>query len=378
MCPVQDSFTNTNNYHEFYDLGSFQIFFKDHLYNTNTIQDCIFHFPYIHKDVVDKVELLRNENRIWNFKNCLFERVFYVGEPEEIQTLDFTSCVFVEGFKIEATENIESLFFQNSRIYEELEISGCSIKLFFGLYSIVEGNLNISGCGSKSDFNFNSFDIYKELYINNSHFQNLKINQMNIGLSCKIDSVVIAQFFSIFKSKFSLLTMSNVFVEHGHLLMEETEIIKLNRGTAQIIKREAYNSYNTILALEYKSREYEEYRKELKWSGDCGKKLLLFFNKWSNNYGLNWGKGILFIIEWWVLCFSIFIMLRDGIGTNFIWIDPKYIEEAVNYLWILNGISGFSVNEDFSWFLVCFFILGKIMIGYGIYQTIAAFRKYAK
>ena len=103
---------------------------------------------------------------------------------------------------------------------------------------------------------------------------------------------------------------------------------------------------------------------------------ILYLNKWSNSHGNNFLKGILFTLAMWFVFFSWFIITRDGIGKNFIWTDGQYLKEAVNYLWIFNGIEEIVKNNSVTWKNIIPYFLGKILITYGIYQTIAAFRKY--
>ncbi len=70
------------------------------------------------------------------------------------------------------------------------------------------------------------------------------------------------------------------------------------------------------------------------------------------------------------------IMLRDGIGKTFIWSDENYRKEAINFLWQFSSLD--ILDNSYSWATILIFIISKILIIYGIYQTIAAFRKYGK
>ena len=71
-------------------------------------------------------------------------------------------------------------------------------------------------------------------------------------------------------------------------------------------------------------------------------------------------------------------MAKDGIGSTFIWLDPIYLKQAISYFWLFNGMEGLDELSSTSWLEIIPFLLGKIFIGYGIYQTISAFRKYGQ
>ena len=111
---------------------------------------------------------------------------------------------------------------------------------------------------------------------------------------------------------------------------------------------------------------------------------MLYLNKWSNNYGRSWIRGIFFTLLIGMIVFGalssntnlIFKFEKVGV-ENFIHDFIKIInildlkpfdDENENYL--------FSESKDWVFYLILF--IGRIFIGYGYYQTIQAFRKYGK
>lgn len=66
--------------------------------------------------------------------------------------------------------------------------------------------------------------------------------------------------------------------------------------------------------------------------------------------------------------------------SQWIFFNPTYWKEVIGYLWLPN-LDDFKVllndNNVSVWSYSCF-IIGKIFIAFGIYQTISAFRKYGK
>ena len=213
-----------------------------------------------------------------------------------------------------------------------------------------------------------------------------------------------------------------------------------DRKTARLLKDSAFKSGNNIDGLNYKAKEMALYQKELtsgnylreisrsifltiiavwiiynthqfyivsfsyvillaftwtsvsKWFTNrsifkslmslfkaypVGEFFLLNLNTISNKNGLSWSRGMLFTFLAWILFYGLFIMSRDGIGNEFFLSIEANREGFINYLWLPSGLKDlFNDNKTTSWLTSSIFILGKIAITYGIYQTITAFRKY--
>ncbi|GIM55405.1 pentapeptide repeat-containing protein [Capnocytophaga cynodegmi] len=109
-------------------------------------------------------------------------------------------------------------------------------------------------------------------------------------------------------------------------------------------------------------------------------RVLLWFNKNSNDFGTNWMVGVNFTLFVGLITYLLvlipltdkldFIPDFEGIGYFL-----KYYGELLNPMsW--NSIKPFG-QELNNWQYIVSFI-GRIFIGYGYYQTIQAFRKYGK
>ncbi|HFK5599043.1 TPA: hypothetical protein ACG0AT_003627, partial [Elizabethkingia anophelis] len=115
-------------------------------------------------------------------------------------------------------------------------------------------------------------------------------------------------------------------------------------------------------------------------------KILLQLNKRSNNFGSSWLKAVWFTLK--VSLFGFFVLLF----VNTFLIDSGYKYEInLNSKWaslqeILKEWLRFTFSFDLrsyqnyesNGFLLFVFFFFKIFIGYGVYQTIAAFRKHSK
>jgi hypothetical protein len=160
-----------------------------------------------------------------------------------------------------------------------------------------------------------------------------------------------------------------------------------DRNTARLLKHEAKKINNVISALAYYRVEMHIHFKKLRyWQVDDF--LSLSLNYLSNNFGLSWLRGIAFTVVSGLVFFALFVMCRDGFG--FFWQpqwdcllnNESFWGEFINFFWLPTGFTSLIHSNEFSFkiagggFGATFFILGKVFIAYGIYQIIAAFRKY--
>lgn len=192
-----------------------------------------------------------------------------------------------------------------------------------------------------------------------------------------LENILFETTLSFNSARIDNIKLNNVLFVRNPLALSGTDITHIaDEYTARILKHEASKDSNNFLALELRAEEMKKHGEKLKWFKNPFEKFVFWLNKKSNTYGLNWQKGILFTLIIWFLFFSAFILIRDGWGDTFIWTDPEYLNEAVNYFWIFNGMQGLSPQTN--WCEILPFFLGKIFIAYGIYQTITAFRKHGQ
>ncbi|MDQ0965419.1 multidrug transporter EmrE-like cation transporter [Flavobacterium sp. W4I14] len=155
-----------------------------------------------------------------------------------------------------------------------------------------------------------------------------------------------------------------------------------HRENYRQLKQAMEKQGNRSAALLYKSREMHYLRKETSWGWD---KILLNLNYISNNHGLSWIRGIFFTLTISLLMYIIFeISLKSSLFS----FSLKYTFTQTRYA-IHVGIDSFSeflasfplyksqLEQADGWKAFLVIMLARIFVGYGVYQTIAAFRKYA-
>jgi hypothetical protein len=106
-------------------------------------------------------------------------------------------------------------------------------------------------------------------------------------------------------------------------------------------------------------------------------RVLLWFNRWSNNYGRSYLSGALFTLVFGWLFFYLSIL---GTSIFEFQINPanwNFLEGLTYYAQFLLPTHNVNyIEENASWVFYVFDFIGRIVVGYGIYQTIQAFRKY--
>jgi hypothetical protein len=187
-------------------------------------------------------------------------------------------------------------------------------------------------------------------------------------------------------------------IEKGVYFLDAT-IQNSNRETWRIIKHEFIKQNNKIESLNYHALEMEEYEKELfgekkilKFAfsrfirdfyqvfkkGNRTNKFVIFTNRISNGFNLLPFRGVAFTLASTLISYLLFIYvvkLENNIELDY---STKYIEvnfkQAFQFLNITDW-KYYPFSLKYNWaYGVLFF--GRIIISYGIYQTVQAFRKY--
>lgn len=254
--------------------------------------------------------------------------------------------------------------FNNSN-FSNLTLTNCdflSTTLFQKCKNIESANLKFAACEFKGyvlfdNSNFNSFEIIHSFFERKVSFDSFETNNMKLH---QVSFEKVAYFDDLNKSN-------------------KKAIENWDRKTLRAIKRELTNSHNQIDYLRFKAYELNAYKKEVdKNSLNWKDTFILYFNQESNNFGLDWTKGTIFIFQWSFFFYIIYIVSYSYFANDINCI-PRIDDFLVNYLKFLNPFSFLKspIEDAENYFLpFLFFILGKIFVSYGIYQTVQAFRKF--
>lgn len=170
------------------------------------------------------------------------------------------------------------------------------------------------------------------------------------------------------------------------LITDEGKIPYINkRETFRILKQTFSKNGNEIDSLEYRKKEhlalYEETRRNIirrrKFLTSLENSIILTLNWSSNLFGVSWFAGLLFIVTFGGLFYLLSI---TSLSSHIFTISPsewqlseaKYFFEFLNPTHKIDYIQEGNLNGNFY----AFDFIGRIFVGYGIYQFIQAFRKY--
>ena len=324
--------------------------------------------------------------------NCDFEKSAKIVNPEGIINANFDRCTIRDRFYFNAwKDNIIDLKKDSDIIFTHLYV----LSTGYVIIRYINRNKDDKTKRYHGNFNFEYANILGTVAIQDSSFNKLNFDKATIVGQLNIDNVDIKKYSS--------------------------------RETLTKIKNEFIKKNDTVSALKYKSKEYNKHFKDIfaKAIGDLWKIpsidiydreikyffflhdrilliivkyitnlvsnifdiTLLLLNKISNNNGQWWFQGVLFTLSIAFVFYTLYsysIIYDISCDLNFNtsdWIllkdkywESEHLQQVVKFLWIPDGLK--KIEGDIYSYI--WFVLGKILIGYGIYQTISAFRKYGK
>ncbi len=319
--------------------------------------------------------------------NAVFTKV-------HLTNIDFDNCTFNKTIKIyNLNAELETVSFQRSTVRKFLLFNGYSQSLnVINTCEVDFSHLSVEGTGHviirhindidkkcRGNVNFEYANIIGTVTIQEAYFN-----------SFTLDKSTIVGYFNY----------EDVYLKH-----------EASRTTYQRIKDEFIKKNDFVNTLSFKSKEYSAYRKEL-WgkivnhesyqpiNEDSKSKFILYIlklkiylrsvaellvlacNTLSSNNGISWVRGIVFTIL--TAAFFFTCINFHGLTTPiFEWGWSGWDSFGIvwsQYLKILNVLN-FNDNLDgFSFTPMgdTLFLISKIFISYGLYQTVSAFRKYGK
>lgn len=276
-----------------------------------------FDYTYFHDNTFNKVSFSKS-----NFiGDCVFERC------------DFLSTIWFEECK-----NLKN---------SKLKFVACEFK-GFSLFNKSKINfLNIDRCtfhksSSFTDAEFNTLKLFEVKFNGGAYFDEMKINN----------------------------------VLDKSYLKDKSKILEWKR-TLRAIKQESQKTENRIDFNRFRSYELAVHYKELSLWRNFKDTSILWSTKWTTDFGLSWTRAFWFTILSGLFWYSILYRIENSGVFN---------SEKVNEFFV--GAFRFFLVTDFynpletdrvyltnplSWFV---FILGKIVIAFGIYEMIQSFRKF--
>lgn len=362
-----------------------------------------------------KSSTIRSRN--FHITQCSLEQLSVVGESEFYNKIDSFTLAYLTinkfvDFRLNDFSDVLTiihskmfcnciinkneanlLFFENTNFGAKLELCNNDIKSFAHIAKCNFQKLDIS----KSNFGielllqeneFNDTCIFEKL--SNDLKTTIEIKQCNFNkyvyfdkskiYRLIIDSVFFQQIVSFQDMSCNSLKFNRIHFDKI-AFFNDIEIKNINNcdlRTIRTIKNQLLKVENKIDYLKFRAYEMEIHRKNLKSEKSSiatHNRILLKLNKITSSYNESWVRGLFMTLVYGFtlyipLYFSKFNEPISSILFNTFWTGYfKFL--------IPNFNSPFG-NDLNSWYEYMFFIIGKIMIGFGIYETIQSFRKYGK
>ena len=333
-------------------------------------RDCIFN------DTVNFSTFGMNRSHI-TIEDSTFRKKLWIGHSS-IDKLVFRNCNFEDTVKIFHFADQAICNLKNQIKYADFSMS--TIK---SLFLFNDGGDKRLCLERETTIDFSNIFIEPSGYLIIRNVNDDKNYNGNFKFCCAniLGNVV---FSDVYANSLDLEHSSIV----GNFNVEKTEFNDyVNSQTLVKLKNEAIKKNDTIKALEYKGEEMVKYRGELRKKGifkNLKERFLITLNTCSNNNGQSWTRGLVFTLG---LAVFFCLLLDFGAESRIYctwngWDSCKIIFER--FLAVINIFHFETDSESASEALKLniggnyIFFLSKIVVGYGIYQTIAAFRKYGK
>ena len=349
--------------------------------------------------------IIRDSERWVEFNsNCLFEKVIRITNRKK--NLTFEDCQINELDIKESTIgelNVDSsnngkLRMHNCDIYK----SNFSNTTFNQLADFWNSTFHNPMTFYKTDFNstavFSSVTFNQNVLFTYTLFGGKTIfgrTKFNSGLD--ISQSILDGEFLFFDLDFSFNEFEAIYIgndnkEFRNLIENKDQIPLVNKvATFQVLKNQFAKQGNHIDEVSMRQQEKiafaeltQKRKKDKSWvKSTYGDRFILWLNRWSNHYRSDFRNGvsftfivaILFLLltfatteEFWShICFSCEIdweIVGYSVRQFINFLNPVH---KINYIDELSPILGIPYVFDF---------LGRIAVGYGIYQTVQAFRKY--
>lgn len=321
---------------------------------------------------------IEHQNLKSTFKNSTFKNLelsggFYGAEA------DFEKLEIKNELKITDCQFKKALFKEVVSLGKDSIFHDCKFYSYFGFEKNKSNQTNIKFIACL----FTSFP-----HFNGSYFNHLEIKYCTFERKTSFDELEVNSI-KLYQAKFIQGAFFDDIKIHD---LEKKDYLKNLtvtqakelRRTLRTIKHELYKTENRIDYYRFRGYELSAYYQELNWDWNEGfkNKLILEATKFVTGFDYSWRRALMFTLLSALIFYSIFFVFQDLNQGKTLDIS-KYITGYFRFLLVTDFYNPLSKNREFiennAWYDVLgwiFFILGKIVIAFGIYEMIQAFRKF--
>jgi putative membrane protein len=151
--------------------------------------------------------------------------------------------------------------------------------------------------------------------------------------------------------------------QNNYILLWEGKILSFNNNILTFISYISLIIIALLFVIIFKKNE----------------KILLWFNKNSNNFGTNWFIGLNFTTLVALITYVVISLLSSNVILQF---DAEGVGNFLKGLVKIINVTEWSditfLEQELTNWQYIFLFIGRIFVAYGYYQTIQAFRKFGK
>ncbi|MDO6801909.1 hypothetical protein Q4595_05575 [Wenyingzhuangia sp. 1_MG-2023] len=321
---------------------------------------------------IDEIQIINDQQK--EYSSISFSKL--TSSFVEIKNIISTGSLQFLNFEKEEPNERDSEEEFRSYINQRLIIKNCEFNninfddLTLNGYGIIQ-NLR---CKTESFIQYNDFN--NKLNINSCNFSSIIFIDTIFNNITSIQNTIVNTI-KLDKVQFNDLTYFDDF--------EILDYKNCDRKTIRTIKQELQKTENRIDYDTFRSYELELYKKELKQTEKWWHFKDLFvltLNSLFSKHGISWrraiGMTVLFSLGFYTVLYIIKNLHNDfNITLNGI---NHFTSGYFKFFLITNFYDPLSENREYlkyfgEWLP---FIFGKIVIGYGLYETVQSFRKYKK
>lgn len=356
-------------------------------YIENVIIDYDFKLPIYQKVLIENLTGTQKTHDLY-FMNCTFEKKVRIEDYEGL--LYFNGCTFNSYVDLSNTNFHKKIRFRQCNFKEEIYFNNATFHDLADFWRcIFEKRTNFfktdflattvfSGSIFKENALFTYSQIEKLLILRRTTFtKGLDLSLTNINGDLKL--------FDLQLGDFESLDNKPETIEYEEGLEEKGEIYTANkRETFRLIKHIFQSNNDSVTSQKFSLLESITHRKEIwfslnhdfRWK-DLWDYILLTLNRFSNNHKTSYIRGFAFTI---LLGLFTFIFVAWSSNTyepakNFNQFDfGLAVSHFIQFLTPTHKFDYIDENPTGQFYLLDF--MGRIIIAFGIYQTIQAFRKF--
>jgi hypothetical protein len=335
------------------------------------------------------------------FLNTTFKKTIY-SSGDEKDALVFDGCEFYNELRFRDIKFAEKIKFKNCTFHSkqsfqniifknDIEFFNCEFKKVVIFYKVqFEKNINLT-----------SSTFHENLLFSYSKFSGLGVfNRVIFKSGLDLSIATFNKYLTFFETKIDNFSSEKIDIhEERHFRTGNSrrrydisvtgsgKIPTLNkRETFRIIKHQLHKEGNNIDAFRYNSLEKQAYQQQLieqnkNWFNNQDS-LMFSLNNLSNKHKNSWLRGIGFTASTAIIFYIIsifttgqfYLTLDDFIPTLnknasalIVFLNPTHNPNFIKDIFEIKSLNAGYYIFDF---------IGRIFIGYGIYQTVQAFRKF--